>query len=117
MSEEMKKLSNANSLVQAFQLTKKESIWKESVQRYEMNLLRNTYFLRAALRDGSYQQKDFYEFTLTERGKTRYIKSMHITDRVVQRSLCDNILLPLLLKYLIHDNGASFKKLENFCRK
>lgn len=110
MNEKMKKLSDANSLIQAFQLTKKESIWKESVQRYEMNLLRNTYSLRTSLRNGSYQQKEFYEFTLTERGKTRYIKSMHVMDRVVQRSLCDTILIPELVKYLIYDNGASLKR-------
>lgn len=110
MNENIEILSDANALIQAFNLTKKESIWKESVQRYEMNLLRNTYQLRNDLRNGKYKQKDFYEFTLNERGKTRYIKSMHISDRVVQRSLCDNILIPQLKNYLIYDNGASLKK-------
>jgi len=109
MNEDMEKLSNANNLIKSFNLTKKESIWKESVQKYEINFLLNTYYLRRDLRNGDYKQKDFYEFTLNERGKTRYIKSMHIRDRVVQRSLCDNILIPKLEKYLIYDNGASLK--------
>lgn len=43
---------------------------------------------------------------------------MHITDRVVQRSLCDNILIPRLQNYLIYDNGASLKnKGIDFSRK
>lgn len=118
MNKEMKILSDANQLIEAFNQTKKESIWKESVQNYEANLLRNTYLLRTSLRDGTYRQRAFYEFTLNERGKTRYVKSMHITDRVVQRSLCDNILIPRLQNYLIYDNGASLKnKGIDFSRK
>ncbi len=118
MSEEMKSLSDANQLIHAFNQAKKERIWKESVQNYEVNLLRNTYLLRTSLREGTYKQKPFYEFTLKERGKTRSIKSMHIMDRVVQRSLCDYILMPQLKKYLIYDNGASLKnKGIDFTRK
>lgn len=118
MEKNIEILSDANSLINAFNLAKKGSIWKESVQKYEANLLRNTYNLQTALRDGSYKQKEFYEFILQERGKTRYIKSMHISDRVVQRSLCDNILIPNLRKYLIYDNGASLKnKGIDFARK
>ncbi len=118
MENEIEIISNANNLVEAFRLTKKGSIWKESVQKYEINLLRNTYYLRKEIRDGTYQQKDFFEFVLNERGKTRYIKSMHISDRVVQRSLCDNILIPKLRQYLIYDNGASLKnKGVDFTRK
>lgn len=118
MNKEMKVLSDANQLIEAFNRTKKESIWKESVQKYEANLLRNTYLLKTSLRDGTYKQRAFYEFTLNERGKTRYVKSMHITDRVVQRSLCDNILIPRLQHYLIYDNGASLKnKGIDFSRK
>ncbi len=118
MNKDMEILSDANSLIKAFNLAKKGSIWKESVQKYEMNLLRNTYNLQTMLRNGEYKQKEFYEFVLQERGKIRFIKSMHISDRVVQRSLCDNILLPKLKQYLIYDNGASLKnKGIDFSRK
>lgn len=85
------------------------SIWKESVQRYEMNLLFETRKLQLALENGSYKQKPFNEFELNERGKTRDIKAFNISDRVVQRSFCDNILTPELQKYYIYDNGASVK--------
>jgi len=109
MNDNIMTISDANNLIDAFNKAKKDSIWKNSSQKYEANLLLNTYHLRKSLRDGTYKQKPFYEFTLNERGKVRYIKSMHISDRVVQRSLCDNVLMPKLEKYLIYDNGASMK--------
>ena len=43
---------------------------------------------------------------------------MHISDRVVQRSVCDNVLVPELSKYLTYDNGASMEgKGIHFARK
>lgn len=101
---------DANSLVNAFKNARSGSDWKESVQRYEMDMLQNTYLLQKAIKNKKYQQKPFVEFELKERGKTRHIKSIHISDRVVQRSLCDNVLTPVLKNTLIYDNGASIKK-------
>jgi hypothetical protein len=44
-----------------------------------------------------------------ERGKQRFIRSVHFSERVVQKSLCTNALIPHLTPGLIHDNGASIK--------
>jgi hypothetical protein len=49
------------------------------------------------------------EFTLHERGKVRHIKSVHISERVVQKCLCNQVLVPILSNGLIYDNGASVK--------
>ena len=115
---DMESVYDANSLLDAFNKSKKGTAWKESVQRYEMNLLRNINQTQKEMKDGTYEQKDFYEFKLHERGKTRHIKSMHISDRVVQRSVCDNVLVPELSKYLTYDNGASMEgKGIHFARK
>ncbi|MDR2194514.1 MAG: hypothetical protein LBP19_08635 [Treponema sp.] len=46
---------------------------------------------------------------MNERGKIRHIKSIHISERVVQKCLCDRVLTPLLSHPLIYDNGASVK--------
>jgi len=102
-------MSDANNLIEAYTESRKGSDWKESVQRYEMNLLINIYKTQNAIRDGTYKQMPFVEFILNERGKSRPIKSIHISDRVVQRSLCDNVLVPMLYKQLIYDNGASVR--------
>lgn len=109
MGELFDSATSVDALYAAFQLAKKESDWKASVQRFEMNLLPNLVALHDELRSGTYRQAEFYEFTLNERGKTRSIRSMHVRDRVVQRAVCDRILMPVLGKYLIYDNGASVK--------
>lgn len=116
--KDMESIYDANALLNAFRESKKGTSWKESVQRYEMNLLKNINQTQKELMNGTYKQKDFYEFSLCERGKTRHIKSMHVSDRVVQRSVCDNVLVPELERYLIYDNGASMKgKGIHFARK
>jgi hypothetical protein len=68
--------------------------WKESVQRYSANALRNTAETRRKLLAGESVQSGFVEFTLRERGKIRNIKSVHISEQVVQKCLCDQILVP-----------------------
>jgi len=108
-SKNMLTLCDANNFLDAFHKCKKGSIWKESVQRYRINRLRNIYRQGIEIANNEYEQKPFNEFPLSERGKTREIKAIHIDDRVVLRNLCDNILTPKLNKYLIYDNGASVK--------
>lgn len=100
---------DANNLRDAFRHSKKGVSWKESVQRYEINELRNINQTVKTLSAHDYKQLPFYEFKLNERGKTRHIMSLHISDRVVNRAVCDYILAPNLLRYLIYDNGASVK--------
>lgn len=103
------KLYDMNVLYNAFQKCKKGTDWKNSVQKYEANLFANLNTLRKELENETYRQKKFTEFDIRERGKQRHIKSLHISDRVVQRALCDEILFPAISKYLIYDNGASIK--------
>lgn len=100
---------DANNLFDAYRKAKRGSAWKESVQRYEISLLLNLYDAQNALKDHTYKHKDFVEFDLRERGKVRHIKSTHISDRVIQRCACDQVITPSLRKYLIYDNGASLE--------
>ena len=84
----------------------KNVIWKASVQRYQMNLLRNIETTRANLLVMNDISKGFVEFDLMERGRLRHIRSVHFSERVVQRSVCDNALVPMMSRSLIYDNGA-----------
>lgn len=102
-------IADGNALVEAFYESRKGVSWKASVQRYEMNLLRNTLESKRKLEQGLDVSQGFIEFSLNERGKTRWIKSVHIKERCVQRSLCDNALVPVLQRGLIYDNGASMR--------
>ncbi len=100
---------DANALWNAMCQSRKGVRWKGSVQRYCLNALRETCDLRAKLKAGVSPVMGFIEFTLSERGKTRQIRSVHFKERVVQRSLCDNALVPVLRRSLVYDNGASMK--------
>lgn len=100
----LENICNANNLYKAFGEAKKEVDWKESVQRYEINILSNISKTQDAIRNQMYKTKPMVEFELHERGRVRCIKSQHISDRVVQRSLNDNVLIPRIRKYLIYDN-------------
>jgi len=83
--------------------------WKASTQIYRNRPITNIARVLNALRSGTYKSKGFYAFTVIERGKTRHIKSVHISERVVQRCLCDNSLIPAFIATLIYDNGACMK--------
>lgn len=114
----LENICNANNLYKAFGEAKKEVDWKESVQRYEINILSNISKTQDEIRNETYKTKPMVEFELHERGRVRCIKSQHISDRVVQRSLNDNVLIPRIRKYLIYDNGASLKnKGTDFARR
>ena len=100
---------DANNLVKAAYKSRQGVAWKASVQRYMMNLLRNTWKLRRTLQEGKSVVMGFICFDICERGKKRHIRSVHFKERVVQRSLCDNALVPVLSRSLVYDNGASLE--------
>lgn len=83
--------------------------WKCSTQRYLGNFTANIARTHRELMDGTWKTKGFFAFDLMERGKLRHIRSVHISERVVQRCLCDNALVPLFSSAFIYDNAASLK--------
>jgi len=102
-------VTDLDNLDAAFKEAKKSVQWKESVQRYEMNRIVNLIESRRKLLAGEDVQEGFIRFTLRERGKVRNIKGIQIAERVIQKCLCDQVLVPILSRPLIYDNGASLK--------
>ena len=98
-----------DELYKSADLAKKGVSWKASVQRYNQNRMMNIYKTHKDLHAGKNIQKGFICFDLMERGKLRHIKSVHFSERVVQKSICINALYPILSNSLIYDNGASQK--------
>ncbi|MDR2150143.1 MAG: hypothetical protein LBO67_04880 [Spirochaetaceae bacterium] len=103
------RVTDIDNLYASFLESKSSVNWKESVQRYEANALRNIIEAQRKLIAGESVQKGFVEFTLREQGKVRRIKSVHISERVIQKCLCNQALIPILSNGLIYDNGASIK--------
>jgi hypothetical protein len=107
--DDFARVADFGNLYRAFLAARRGVARKESVQRYEANALRNVAEMRRKLLTGESVQCGFAEFTLHERGKIRHIKSVHISERIVQKCLCDQAPVPLLSNGLIYDNGASVK--------
>lgn len=102
-------VASFSNLRKAFYSARRGVNWKASVQRYGVNVLKNSMEASEKLKKGKPVSKGFIEFDIKERGKTRHIASVHITERVVQKSVCDYGIIPVMEKSLIYDNGASQK--------
>ena len=83
--------------------------WKRSTQNFEANLFSGTAAQRRAILNGTYRPRKCVHFTLRERGKIRPIDAPHITDRQVDKTFCNEVLIPLYSPSVIADNGASQK--------
>lgn len=84
--------------------------WKNSTQRYIGNIISNTAKTLRELETNSFHHRGFHEFDIMERGKKRHIRSVHITERAVQKCLCDYCIVPIYSASFIHDNSASLKR-------
>lgn len=83
--------------------------WKPSTQIYETQMIKNVSETYKILQNRKYKSKGFHTFYIHERGKVRYIQSVHISERVVQKCLCDYCLTPTFAPTFIYDNGACMK--------
>ncbi len=83
--------------------------WKNSTQRYIGNIIPIIAKTHRELQNGTFKHRGFHAFTIMERGKKRYIRSVHITERAVQKCLCDYCLVPTYSACFIYDNSASLK--------
>ena len=114
----IEELTILEKLNNAFYKASKVSKWKPATQRYHSKLLLNNVQLQEELRNGTYRVQPTINFTIHERGKIRYIESPTIRDRIVQKVLNTEILIPNLTKPLIYDNYASLKgRGTSFARK
>lgn len=114
----MNKLTDMNTLYDAFHASMKGSAWKEEPQKFEIDFLSEIVKLKQELETQTYKTLPGTEFTLNERGKIRHIHGGRMRDRVVRHALCDAVLRDALKPYLIHNNSASQKgKGISFARK
>lgn len=82
--------------------------WKASVTAFQLNALERCIILSQELLSNKYQPKRPTRFWIT-RPKRRECLSIRIRDRVYQRSLCDNVVYPAMVKSLIPANCACQK--------
>ncbi len=100
------KVFSFEHLWESYKKCRKSVAWKGSVQRYIFQAPIRVIQTRNKLRDGKYRCIKPHEWDTWERGKLRHIKSVPISERVMQRCLADNALVPILQRSFIYDNGA-----------
>ena len=103
------KAISVDELNKSFYQCKKGVAWKKSVQNYEMQLFQNLSDLHRKLDKCEDISRGYVQFYIWERGKRRKIQACHISERVVQKSIANNILTPMLENTLIKNNCASQK--------
>lgn len=87
---------------------KRGKMWKASVARFVTHGIEETLKLEEEIKDGKYKPRKPHTFTLTY-PKVRPCSSTHIRDRIVQRSLNDNVVYPQMTRSFIWDNMACQK--------
>lgn len=109
MSDNFDWVFSYDHLYQSYKMCRRNVAWKASVQKYITQAPLNVFQTYTRLHTGKFKTSGFFEFDLFERGKRRHIRSVTIGERVVQRCLCDNALVPVLCRSFVYDNGASMK--------
>ena len=110
LNDDFNKVMTLQNMHRAFRYCKKGVGWKYSVQKYANNAITELYNTYLSLHNGILNQHSGWEkITIYERGKKREILPICINDRIPQRVLCEQALIPVLRNKLIYDNGASIK--------
>ncbi len=106
---EFDKVFKFGNLYRCYKLCRRNVGWKPSVKRFIACAPSNVYDLYRKLKTGSYKSSGFCTFYVHERGKTRLIRSVKISERIVQK--CDNryCLTPILSRSFIYRNCASLQ--------
>lgn len=95
------------SLYAAARKCRKGVYWKDSVRRFYANLLLNLAEIHTRLEKGQSCHQKTNHFVICERGHMRAITSHRFGERVVQTAINSEMLVPMLTRSLIYDNGAS----------
>ena len=105
---EFEKVIDFQNMYKAYRKSKSGKGYKKSSARFSVMALDGINSLVEQLKNKTYKVSDYTEFKVYE-PKERLIKTTSFKDKVVQHSLCDNVILPRLEKIFIYDNCAGQK--------
>lgn len=97
-----------NNMYKAYRKAKCGKGYKKSSAKFGIMALDGINKLIQQLKDKTYTLSPYQEFKVYE-PKERVIKTTSFKDKVVQHSLCDNVILPKLQNVFIYDNCAGQK--------
>ena len=102
------KVIDFNNMYKAYRKAKRGKGYKKSSAKFGIMALDGINKLIEQLKDKTYRISDYQEFKVYE-PKERIIKTTSFKDKVIQHSLCDNVILPKLQQIFIYDNCAGQK--------
>lgn len=105
---DFEKVIDFNNMYKAYRKSKSGKGFKKSSAKFGIMALEGINNLIEQLKNKTYTVSDYQEFKVYE-PKERIIKTTSFKDKVVQHSLCDNVILPRLQEIFIYDNCAGQK--------
>ena len=105
---DFEKVTNFDNLYRAFRRSKRGKGYRKSSARFDMAALDGINALIRQLQDRTYRVSAYNEFRVYE-PKERLIQTASFKDKVVQHSLCDNVIMPHLQTIFLPDNCAGQK--------
>ena len=105
---DFEKVIDFHNMYRAYRRAKCGKGYKKSSARFNVAALDGVNTLIDQLRNKTYTIAKYNEFKVYE-PKERVIKTTSFKDKVVQHSLCDNVIMPRLERVFIRDNCAGQK--------
>ena len=105
---DFEKVIDFENMYKAYRKAKCGKGFKASSAKFSVAALDGINLLIEQLRSKTYQISPYNEFKVYE-PKERIIQTTSFKDKVVQHSLCDNVILPQLREVFIYDNCAGQK--------
>ncbi len=105
---DFEKVIDFENMYKAYRKSKCGKGYKKSAAKFNIMALDGINTLIDQLKSKTYKISGYNEFKVYE-PKERIIKTTSFKDKVVQHSLCDNVILPRLQDVFIYDNCAGQK--------
>ena len=105
---DFEKVIDFDNMYKAYRKSKSGKGFKKSAAKFNIMALDGINALIEQLKNKTYKVSNYTEFKVYE-PKERIIKTTTFKDKVVQHSLCDNVILPRLQSVFIYDNCAGQK--------
>ena len=105
---DFEKVIDFHNMYRAYRRAKCGKGYKKSSAKFNVAALDGVNTLIAQLRNKTYTVSKYHEFKVYE-PKERIIQTSSFKDKVVQHSLCDNVIMPRLQQVFIYDNCAGQK--------
>ena len=102
---DFEKVIDFGNMYRAFRKSKCGKGYKRSSARFDLAALDGVNALIRQLKDKTYRISDYTEFKVYE-PKERLIQTTSFKEKVIQHSLCDNVLMPRLQEVFVKDNCA-----------